>query len=153
MPEITHIHLDEYPYMTTTVTINRKPIFKNENAANILLEAIWFGKRQNWYHLLSFVIMYDHFHLIMVPNRKNISQCMKSLKGYSARRINSALGDRGSIWQSGFYDYILDSEEKISSRILYVEENPVRKGIVENAEDYEYSSARVREEMDIDIIF
>jgi REP element-mobilizing transposase RayT len=133
MPKITHIHLDEYPYMTTTVTIKRK--------------------RQNWYRLLSFVIMYDHFHLIIIPNRKNISHCMKSLKGYSARRINGTLENRGSVWQSGFYDYILDSEEKISSRILYVEENPVRKGIVENAEDYEYSSARFREEMDIDILF
>jgi REP-associated tyrosine transposase len=153
MAKITHIHVDEYPYMTTTATANRKPIFKNEDLANILLDAIWFGKRQNWYHLLSFVIMHDHIHLIIVPNRKNISQCMKSLKGYSARRINIKLGERGSVWQSGFYDYILDSEEKISSRMLYIEENPIRKGLVENAEDYEYSSARYREEMDIDIMF
>jgi REP element-mobilizing transposase RayT len=78
---------------------------------------------------------------------------MKSVKGYSARRINYTLGNRGSVWQSGFYDYILDDEEKILSRILYVEENPVRKSIVENAEDYEYSSARFREEMDIEKIF
>jgi REP element-mobilizing transposase RayT len=97
--------------------------------------------------------MHDHIHLIIVPNRKNISQCMKSLKGYSARRINCNLGDRGSVWQSGFYDYILDSEEKILSRMLYIEENPIRKGLVENAEDYEYSSARYREEMDIEIMF
>ena len=145
--------MDEYPYMTTTATVNRKPIFKNENAANILLEAIWFGKRKDWYHLLSFVIMYDHIHLIIFPNRKNISQCMKSLKGYSARKINSTLGHRGAVWQSGFYDYILDSEEKILTRVLYIEENPVRKGLVESAEDYEYSSARFREEMDIDILF
>ncbi len=153
MPKIAHIHMDAYPYMTTTVTANRKPIFKNEDLANILLDAIWFGKKQIWYHLLSFVIMHDHIHLIIVPNRKNISQCMKSLKGYSARRINIKLGERGSVWQRGFYDYILDSEEKLFSRLLYVEENPVRKGFVENAEDYEYSSARYREEMDIDIIF
>jgi putative transposase len=152
MPNITHIHLDEYPYMTTTVTVNRKPIFNNETAANILLEAIWFGKRQNWYHILSFTIMYDHMHLIIVPRDKNISECMKSIKGYSARKINSTIGGRGSIWQRGFYDYILDSEEKILSRISYIEENPVRKGIVENAEDYEYSSARFREEMDIEIL-
>ena len=78
---------------------------------------------------------------------------MKSLKGYSARRINIKLGDRGSVWQSGFYDYILDSEEKILRRMLYIEENPVRQGLVENAEDYEYSSARYRGDMDIDILF
>ena len=153
MPKIAHIQLDEYPYMVTTATVDRKPIFKNKTLANILLKAIWFGKTQNWYHLLSFVIMYDHLHLIIVPNRKNISRCMKSLKGYSARRINIKLGDRGSVWQSGFYDYILDSEEKILRRMLYIEENPVRQGLVENAEDYEYSSARYRGDMDIDILF
>ena len=153
MPKIRHIHLDEYPYMTTTVTIDRKPLFSSKSAANILLKVIFFGKRENWYYLLSFVIMSDHVHLIMVPKMKNISECMKSIKGYSARKINSDFGNRGSIWQRGYYDYILDSEEKILRRILYIEQNPVRKGIVDIAEDYEFSSSRFKKQMDIERFF
>ncbi len=153
MPKIRHIHLDEYPYMTTTVTIDRKPLFSSQSAANILLKVIFFGKRENWYYLLSFVIMSDHVHLIMVPKMKNISECMKSIKGYSARKINSDFGNRGSIWQRGYYDYILDSEEKILRRILYIEQNPVRKGIVDIAEDYEFSSSRFKKQMDIERFF
>jgi len=52
-----------------------------------------------------------------------------------------------------FYDYILDSEEKVLSRIRYIEENPVRNGMVTNAEDYKYSSIRYREETDFKIFF
>jgi REP element-mobilizing transposase RayT len=103
MSKLRHIHLKEYPYVTTAVTLNREPIFADSEAANILLEAILFGKSQEWqksgvakvrsgksqewYYLLSFVIMPDHMHLIIIPKDKNISECMKSIKGYSARKV------------------------------------------------------------------
>jgi REP element-mobilizing transposase RayT len=87
MPKSRHIHLKEYPYVTTAVTLNREPIFADSEAANILLEAILFGKSQEWYYLLSFVIMPDHRHLIIIPKDKNISECMKSIKGYSRRKV------------------------------------------------------------------
>jgi len=139
--------------MTTTVTFNREPIFKDSKAADIVLEAILFGRRQKWYYLLSFVVMSDHMHLVIIPREKNISESIKSIKGFSARKINEEFNKKGSIWQGGFYDYILDSEEKVLSRVRYVEENPVRKGIVTNAEDYKYSSLRYREETDFGMFF
>lgn len=97
--------------------------------------------------------MPDHMHLIIIPRNKDISGCMKSIKGFSARQINEMFKRRGSIWQSGFYDYILDSEEKVLSRIRYIEENPVRKGMVIRPEDYRYSSIRYREETDFGTFF
>jgi len=122
--------------MVTTVTLNREPIFKESIPADMVLEAILFGRRRRWYYLLSFVIMPDHMHLIIIPRDKNISECMKSIKGFSARRINSVLDRKGSIWQNGFYGYILDSEEKVLSRMRYIEDNPVRKGMVTRPEGY-----------------
>jgi REP element-mobilizing transposase RayT len=151
--KIKHIHLKQYPYITTTVTINREPIFKKHKAANILLDTILSGKRQSWYYLISFIIMLDHIHLIIVPREKNISECMKSIKGFSSRQINKLFDRKGSIWQAGYYDYILDNEDKILSRIRYVEENPVRKGLVTRAEYYKYSSARYRNETDYGMFF
>jgi len=132
----------------TTVTIRRDPIFKESKTADILLDAILFGKREHWYYLLSFVIMPDHMHLIIIPRDKNISECMKSIKGFSARQINAIFERRGPIWQGGFYDYILDGEEKVLSRMRYVEDNPVRKGLVTNSGDYPYSSINHREKTD-----
>lgn len=67
-------------------------------------------------------------HLIIIPRGKNISECMKSIKGFSARKINSLLRRNGSIWESGFCDYVLGSEEKVLTRMRYIEDNPLRKG-------------------------
>jgi len=153
MPKLKHLYIKDYPYVVTTVTLNREPIFKESKAADIVLEAILFGRRQQWYYLLSFVIMPDHMHLIIIPRDKNISQCMKSIKGFSARRINSVFDRRGSIWQNGFFDYILDNEEKVLSRMRYIENNPVRKGIATRPERYHYSSMGCREETDFDKFF
>lgn len=153
MPKLRHIYLKGYPYVVTTVTVNREPILKESKAADIVLETILFGKSQQWYYLLSFVIMPDHVHLVIIPREKNISQCMKSIKGFSARRINALLNRKGSIWQSGFYDYILDSEKKTLTRMRYIEDNPVRKGIVKQAEDYGYSSAKHVNETDFGQFF
>jgi putative transposase len=154
MPTLKHIYLREYPYMVTTVTAKREPIFEKSKAADIVLEAILFGKSQEWYYLLSFVIMPDHVHLVVIPREKNISpECMKSIKGFSARRINELLERKGSIWENGFYDYVLEGEEKTLSRMKYVEDNPIRKGIVARAEDYAYSSAKFRAETDLGKFF
>jgi len=153
MPKLTHIHIQEYPYLTTRVTLKREPIFADFKAAGILLEAVLFGKRQEWYYLLSFVIMPDHMHLIIVPRNKNVSECMKSIKGFSARKINSLLRRNGSVWQSDFYDYVLDNEEKVLTRMRYIEDNPVRKGLAIYPEDYSYSSAKYRAETDFDEFF
>ena len=136
MPKLKHIYIKDYPYVVTTVTLNREPIFKESKAGDILLEAILFGRRRQWYYLLSFVIMPDHMHLIIIPRDKNISECLKSIKGFSVRRINSVFDKRGSVWQNGFYDYILDNEEKVLSRMRYIENNPVRKGIVTRPESH-----------------
>ena len=153
MPRLKHIYQNDYPYMTTTNTVNRELIFADNKPADILLEAILFGRRQQWYYLLSFVIMPDHMHLIIIPKEKNISGCMKSIKGFSARKLNEILGRQGALWQSGFYDYILDNDEKVLSRIKYIEENPLRKGLVTTFEDYKYSSAKYREDTDLGIFF
>jgi REP element-mobilizing transposase RayT len=117
------------------------------------MDTILFGRQQQWYYLLSFVIMPDHMHLILIPEGKNISECMKSIKGFSARKINSLLKKDGSIWQSGFYDYILDAEEKVLSRMRYIEDNPVRKGLAAYPQDYSYSSAKFRAATDFDEFF
>jgi REP element-mobilizing transposase RayT len=148
MPRLRHIHIKEYPYVTTAVTLKRQPVFADFKAANILMEAVLFGKKQQWYYLLSFVIMPDHMHLVIIPKGKNISECMKSIKGFSARQINRALGRKGSIWQDGFYDYVLDSEEKVLTRMKYIEDNPLRKGLVNRSKDYGYSSINYRTETD-----
>ena len=86
--------------------------------------------------------MPDHFHAILVPEpRDTISAVMRYIKGTFARRYNAANDSGGAVWQPRFYDSAIRSERELMVRIRYVEENPVRAGLVKRPEQYPFSSA------------
>ena len=88
------------------------------------------------------VVMPDHVHLIFTPlqdpegNPYGLGEIMHSIKGASAKSINKALNRSGHVWQDESFDHILRSEEGISSKVEYICQNPVRKGLVASEEDY-----------------
>ncbi len=55
---------------------------------------------------------------------------MNGIKGASAHSINKLLKRRGHVWQDESFDHILRSEEKMISKVEYICQNPVRKGLV-----------------------
>ncbi len=148
MSRLRHIIIPDYPYMVTTVTAARFPFFTDPADAQIVLDTILHGRSLGWWKVIAFVVMPDHLHVMMIPAKKSISEGVKAIKGYSARLINARRQCRGSLWQPGFFDYILDSEDKILSRIAYIENNPVRSGLVAYPEEYIFSSASWVEKMD-----
>jgi len=148
MGKLNHLNLPEYPSFVTTRTAGSEEVFAHPEQAETLIETLLFGKDQDWYDLLSFVVMPDHLHLVIVPNSRSLSEIMKSIKGYSSRKINESLDRNGPIWENGYFDYLLDGREKLLARIRYIRENPVRDGIVEDVQDYPYCSINHEEELD-----
>lgn len=86
--------------------------------------------------LSAYVIMPDHFHALLKPNGNDLSKTMQLLKGRSSRRIN-----KGTLWQKGFYDFMIVSEKKFKEKFNYIHKNPVMKGLADNPENYPFSSA------------
>ena len=136
-----HLKVKGHLYFITGKINNNIPVFKAEQNAQIVQDAIYFGRNKEWYKLYGFVIMPDHIHLLLLPTNKNISEIMKSIKGYTARKINSIKNHKGKLWQEGFYDYIIDSPNKVMTKLRYIIENPVRKQMVDKPEDFKFSSA------------
>ena len=62
---------------------------------------------------------------------------MKSLKN-TISKILSKNGITSPHWQKTFFDHLLRSSESYSEKWNYVRENPVRAGLVANAEDWPY---------------
>jgi putative transposase len=129
-------------YFITTTTAKRKPIFENFNAAwtaartvedkTILIDA----------KLLAWVLMPDHFHcLLALDAQKSLQQMMNRLKSASARRVNQALGYKGSLWDKGYYDHALRQEEDLLATARYIVANPVRAGLVKRVGDYPFWNA------------
>jgi REP element-mobilizing transposase RayT len=113
--------------------------------AEIVANAIQFGSASgHWYELHAWVVMPNHVHVVMRPIH-NFSKIMRWLKWTTARRCNESLGRTGiPFWQDESYDHWIRDRHEFHSVVNYVEQNPVRAGLVEQAEDWAWSSANGR---------
>jgi putative transposase len=152
MSNLKRLNLENYPSFITTKTINNYPFFSNTVNAEILISTLYFGKQNDWFSLVAFVIMPDHLHLIIIPREKNISQAMHSIKSFSSKAINKIKKRDGKVWQASFRDFTIYTKELLLEKLTYIHENPVRKGIVLEACSYNFSSANPIYETDISIV-
>ena len=80
-----------------------------------------------------YVIMPDHIHLFVGGGPDFIlERWVAGLK----RAISMKLGCRHQFWQPGFFDHVLRSNESYGEKWQYVRDNPVRAGLVAQAEDW-----------------
>src|ERR1700687_2029258 len=104
---------DGYVYHVSSATHEGRPVFRSDAAAKILLAAIGF-QRPERAMALAYVVMPDHFHLLVAPCLPlTISRIMQSIKGYTSRVLNECLGQRGRLWQPSFYDRVIRSEPQL----------------------------------------
>jgi REP element-mobilizing transposase RayT len=95
-------------------------------------------------HLHAAVIMPDHVHLLFTALRDAdgwtfaLPEILKAIKGTSARSVNKLSGRLGRVWQDESFDHVLRGDESFSETVEYIRMNPVRKGIVERPEEYEW---------------
>lgn len=142
-------------YVTGNV-IHRVPFFKQELSCLTFFEVCsvlltdWPAK------LVTFVLMPDHFHLIVNPRDGNIKGFVGALKSHTARQIITLTNDRrlprqtfdknGStthqLWQESFKAIPLWSLWMIWQKINYIHANPVKARLVASAKDYPWSSFR-----------
>jgi REP element-mobilizing transposase RayT len=85
--------------------------------------------------------MPNHVHLLATPHVE-VPRMTKSLKGITAKRANAMLALTGrSFWQDESYDHLVRHEREFEKIRNYIEENPVRAGLVRQADEYRWSSA------------
>jgi putative transposase len=111
--------------------------------AAVVTEAIYFNRGQlAHYTLHSFVVMPNHVHLLATP-LVALPKMMKSLKSITAKRANSILHLTGRpFWQEESYDRLVRDEQEFERVRSYIENNPVRAGLVRRAEEFQWSSAK-----------
>jgi putative transposase len=92
----------------------------------------------------AYCLMPNHVHLILVPATV---EALARAVGEAHRRytggVNRRLGWTGHLWQGRFASYPLEGDYLVNA-VRYVERNPVRAGLVEQAWDYPWSSAAAR---------
>lgn len=110
--------------------------------AGMVVEAIQYNASVlKHYDLHAFAVMPNHVHLL-VTAAVPLPHLTKSLKSITAKRANRILALTGrSFWQEESYDHVVRHEQEFERIRNYIEENPVRAGLVRQASDYPWSSA------------
>ena len=127
----------QHIYHITFCTDKNKQWFCNLYHGRILVQEIKKAHESGSVNSLAWVIMPDHVHwLFQLKDAVSLSTVIKNVKAKSTLEINKQLQRKGSIWQRGFYDRALRSEDNARQVARYIVANPLRAGIVENIGDY-----------------
>lgn len=90
-----------------------------------------------FYRLHAAVIMPDHVHLLLTPNKPyTLSQIMKGIKGGSAHLVNLARTYRGQVWQRESHDRIVRSKTEFVRKLNYILNNPLKAGLTKDPHSY-----------------
>ena len=148
-------------YFLTATVIEWIPVFIGKDACAILTDALSFCRKQKGLRLYAYVLMENHVYL--VAEAPEISGVMQSFKRHTAKRLvelAEATGkkwlqnqfeyfkkaykstSRYQVWQEGFHPQLIQGGPMLRQKIEYIHANPVRRGYVDAAEHWRYSSAR-----------
>lgn len=101
------------------------------------------------YHLHAWCIMPSHVHILLQPmNGITLSTSMSSWKKFTGRRISEWRqehhGDAPApAWHREYFDRYIRDEGHYRALVDCIHRNPVRAGLVQKPEDWEWSSARL----------
>jgi putative transposase len=125
-------------YFVTAVTAQRHSLFQVTATAELLERTILDYRSQGRFLLHAYVVMPDHFHALVTPAPDvSLEKAMQFIKGGFSFRLKSKL----EVWMRSFNESQIMSEEKFVNCVRYIEENPVRRGLVTSPEAYPFSSA------------
>jgi putative transposase len=133
-------------YMVTSETWGRRDLFKREPWARVMIDTLY-HYRGSACLLHEFVLMPDHFHILITPVGP-LERAVQFIKGGFSYRAKKELGSNMEVWQKGFSDHRIRDEEDYERHVQYIYFNPVRKHLCERPEDYPYSSAHPGFELD-----
>ena len=134
-------------YFITASTFQKRNILKSDRMAGLFVEVLFHYRGQAKYLLHEFIVIPDHFHLLITPE-ESLERAMQLIKGGFSYRARKELNFTGDIWQPSYYDRrVRDLEEYVSFR-EYIRRNPVKKGLALLPEEYVYSSAAAGVELD-----
>lgn len=162
--KVTENHV---PHFVTSTVIHWIDALSRPQYKDIVVESLNFCQQKKGLQLHAWVIMSNHVHFIVsARDGFQIADIMRDFKKFTSRKIVDAIlnnvqesrrnwmtrmfhwaGTHNSsnevfqFWQQDFHPIALDTRMKSNQRLRYLHENPVKAGIVWEAQHYKYSSA------------
>ena len=149
-------------YFVTSTVVGFVQLFQIKELADILINNLAFYQNRGDFTILAYVIMPNHFHLILKVSKKTtISKVIGNLKRITSRQISKKLlelnrndliqrlkdkakeepTNDSKIWKYRFDCLVINNLETLKQKIKYIHNNPVKKQFVENPVEWKFSSA------------
>ena len=113
--------------------------------ARLITEVLFHYQNQDKYLLHEFVVMPNHFHLLVTPVPPvTLEKALQFIKGAFSYRAKKELEFAPEIWQTSFYDHRVREANEYARFRHYIHMNPVCRGLVAAPEEFPYSSAKLK---------
>ena len=141
MSRPTRIVIPNIPYHVTQRGNQARDVFFHPNDRKRYLEKLTSYSNRFGFDIQAYCLMSNHIHLLGIPRNKNsIAKTMQVVQSNHTRTINLSQGWTGNLWQQRYSASALNIPHMWNT-LRYIEQNPVRAGIVLKCEDYIWSSA------------
>jgi putative transposase len=117
--------------------------------ARLFIDTFYRYRREGKFLIHEFVVMPDHFHLLMTPTGINIEKAMQLVKGGFSYRVKKELGLNAETWERGYIDHRIGDANDYAQHVEYTRLNPVKARIAFTIEEYPYSSAHPGFDLDL----
>lgn len=128
-------------HVTSKGTKGRAVFLSDEDRAAFLKVLNTVVSRYGWL-IHSYVLMTDHYHLVVGVPEANLSRGMRQLNGVYTQQFNRAYGQEGSLFQGRFRSILFEKETFLVPLCRHVVLNPVRTGEVKSPQAWQWSSHR-----------
>jgi len=149
------------PHFLTCTVLEWLPLFTRPALVALLLECWRYQQSHQDLRLHGYVVLENHLHF--VAQAPDLNRCLSSFKSFTARQIINHLQNNNAervlqrlrfskrahkqdrvyqLWQEGSHAELVYSEHVMRQKLDYIHYNPVKRGYVEHAEHWRYSSAR-----------
>ena len=141
MPRHARCIFPGIPHHVTQRGNHRREVFFERGDGLAYLHLLRQSTERHAIEIAAYCLMPNHVHLVVVPSTVDgLHRALKVVHGRYAQRVNRMRKRTGHLWQDRYFSSPLDSSHFLNA-VRYVELNPVRAGIVDHGESYEWSSA------------
>lgn len=143
MPRRPRLELPGIPMHVVQRGVNRGAVFIDDSDRRHYLQLLSDGLADGRVVLHAFALMGNHVHLLLTPHEGGASSALMHGLGQNyVAGFNRRHARCGPLWQDRFRSSLVGTDEYLLSVYRYIDLNPVRAGLVADAVDYAWSSAR-----------
>jgi len=147
------VFIDGYSYFITMVIARREPLLIDN--IDLLRNAFRLSKKRYNYKIEAIVILPEHLHMIITPQiakeypkiishikRSFVYALDNSIKDEAKLKLSPAKYRRANsgIWQERYYEHTIRDEKDLLEKLEYIKFNPIKHKLVDNINNWKYSS-------------